>query len=442
MASSVRPLAGGERWRTQDRWFATGPDGTREPTERHGHGRRWLASYSDSEGRRRSKGFDRRVDAERFLAQVVADVVRGQYVDPERGRRSFGSFAREWLAAQTFDPSTREQLDVRLRNHMLPTWEHVELGQIRPLGIQRWLLGLNAKLAPNTVKVVFVNFSTILSAAVADDLIARNPAASRTVTKPPQVRRRVVPWPVEQVRAVIDAHPERYRAMIAVAASAGLRQGELFGLGVEDLDLDECVIRVGRQVKIVASRLLFAPPKYRRPEDPPRIVPISEGLAAMLADHLERFPPGQVVLPWLDPASPKVSSASLIFTSREHKGLNKNYINAHVWKPALRAVGVPTVRSAGNGMHALRHFCASNWLERGVSIKAVADYLGHRDEAFTLRTYTHFMPTADDKARTAADAVLGQSGCPILHRESEGQRTARVPAMSPRTTSQGQPRSR
>jgi integrase len=291
---------------------------------------------------------------------------------------------------------------------MLPTWEHVELGQIRPLGIQKWVLGLNAKLAPNTVRVVFVNFSTILTAAVAEDLIARNPATSRTITKPPQVRRRVVPWTVEQVRAVIAAHLERYRTMIAVAASAGLRQGELFGLGIEDIDFDECVIRVGRQVKIVASRQLFAPPKYRRPEDPPRNVPMSESLAAMLADYIGLFPPEAVVLPWLDPISPKVSSATLIFTSREHKALNKNYVNAHIWKPALRSVGLPTARSDSNGMHALRHFCASNWLEHGVSIKAVADYLGHRDEAFTLRTYTHFMPTADDKARSAAELVVGQ----------------------------------
>jgi len=47
---------------------------------------------------------------------------------------------------------------------------------------------------------------------------------------------------------------------------------------------------------------------------------------------------------------------------------------------------VPTTRD--NGMHALRHYCASNWLEQGVSIRAVAEYLGHRDESFTPRTYT------------------------------------------------------
>jgi integrase len=108
----------------------------------------------------------------------------------------------------------------------------------------------------------------------------------------------------------------------------------------------------------------------------------------------------------LDPAGSRASNRLLAFTSRERRALNKNYVNAFVWKPALIEAGLPTARSDDNGMHALRHFCASNWLEHGVSIKAVADYLGHRDEAFTLRTYIHFMPTADDKARLAADAAL------------------------------------
>ena len=153
----------------QDRWFISGPHGDRRPTERQGRGKRWLAWYNDGESRRRTKAFDRRADAERFLAQTVSDVLRGQYVDPERGRRTFGSFAREWLAAQTFDPATRQQLDIRLRNHLLPTWGQVELREIRPLAIQRWILLLRADLAPNTVRVTFTNFSTILNAAVADD---------------------------------------------------------------------------------------------------------------------------------------------------------------------------------------------------------------------------------------------------------------------------------
>lgn len=57
-------------------------------------------------------------------------------------------------------------------------------------------------------------------------------------------------------------------------------------------------------------------------------------------------------------------------------------------------------------MHAGRHLYASAQLEAGTSIRALADYLGHEDPGFTLRTYTHLMPEAEDKAKRAVDALF------------------------------------
>jgi len=47
-----------------------------------------------------------------------------------------------------------------------------------------------------------------------------------------------------------------------------------------------------------------------------------------------------------------------------------------------------------------------------VDIRALADYLGHHDPGFTLRTYVHLMPSSDDRARSAVDAVLASSDGP------------------------------
>ncbi len=57
-------------------------------------------------------------------------------------------------------------------------------------------------------------------------------------------------------------------------------------------------------------------------------------------------------------------------------------------------------------MHALRHFYASVQLEAGTSIRALANYLGHSDPGFTLRVYTHLMPSTEDRAREAIDLAL------------------------------------
>ena len=59
-------------------------------------------------------------------------------------------------------------------------------------------------------------------------------------------------------------------------------------------------------------------------------------------------------------------------------------------------------------MHALRHYYASVLLDAGENVKALAEYLGHSDPGFKLRTYTHLMPNSKDRARRAIDSVFGK----------------------------------
>lgn len=56
--------------------------------------------------------------------------------------------------------------------------------------------------------------------------------------------------------------------------------------------------------------------------------------------------------------------------------------------------------------HALRHTFASTLLSRGVSVKAVADWLGHANATITLTTYAHLMPADEEVARGVLDAAL------------------------------------
>jgi hypothetical protein len=72
-------------------------DGQRVRTGRYGSGMRWRARYVDPEGRERSQTFARRVDAERFVATITADVLRGTYVDPDAGKVRSGTHRwRPW----------------------------------------------------------------------------------------------------------------------------------------------------------------------------------------------------------------------------------------------------------------------------------------------------------------------------------------------------------
>ncbi|GAC1611945.1 MAG: hypothetical protein NVS3B26_29930 [Mycobacteriales bacterium] len=113
-----------------------------------------------------------------------------------------------------------------------------------------------------------------------------------------------------------------------------------------------------------------------------------------------------------------------MLSTREATALNRNYINAHVWKPAVLAAGMVADRT--NGMHALRHFYASVLLDAGKNVRALSEYLGHADPGFTLRVYTHLMPASEDRTKRAIDrALLGElpvdgsvAGAPAVPRAS------------------------
>ena len=116
------------------------------------------------------------------------------------------------------------------------------------------------RLAATYVRVIFANLSAVLSAAVDDGLIAKNPCRAGSVKPPPPDRRRVQPWPGGRVAAVREALPNRYAVLVDMCAGLGLRQGEAFGLAVDDVDFLRSIVHVRRQVKILGSRQVFALP--------------------------------------------------------------------------------------------------------------------------------------------------------------------------------------
>jgi integrase len=359
--------------------------------------------YRDPAGVQRSKTFPTASKAKNFASTVEADLLRGSYVDQSLGRMTLGEYAELWLAMQTYGESTREQTAHRVRRHIVPSLGPTPLAALRTSQVQSWVRAKQQELGPRTVRLLVSLLSSILNAAVDDERIAKNPCRSSSIRLPKLDDRKIVPWTEQQVRDVRQALPDRYRIMLTITTGLGLRQGEVFGLAVEDVDFLRGVVRVQRQVSIVGSRLVFSLPKGRKVRE----VPLPSSVADLLSAHLQAFPARSVTLPWEVPTGNPVE-ARLFLSSREAGALNRNYVNRSIWKPALLAAGIPATRE--QGMHSGRHFYASVQLEAGTSIRALAEYLGHADPGFTLRTYTHLMPQSQDKAKRAVNDVFERLG--------------------------------
>jgi integrase len=396
---------------TKDLWTRRGidPDGRaiRVRNARWGRGKRWLACWIDPDGAERSRAFKIQAAADKYWQSMETDKERGDYRDPNAGKELFSDFGKRWIASRVVDPSTAIRYESVYRLHVAPAFGHRQVRAIKPSQVQAWIVELSERFEPSTVIAAFLVLQGILDLAVADEAVKVSPAKSKVVHPPVNQPSPVQVWSDQTVSCLIDAHPDMLRALPELAASCGMREGELAGMALEDFDFDEKIVRVRRQVKNLGGAYVFALPK----SDRERIVPLADWTIEAIRRHIEKYPPLPYTLPW-EKLNGKPHTYRILFrwpADDEHVKA-RNYSET-VWKPALVKAGLipePVIDRRGRrryvtarkeGVHQLRHYYASVTLAGGVSIKELAEYLGHKDPAFTLRFYAHMLPSSHDRAR-------------------------------------------
>ncbi|MGY5882327.1 tyrosine-type recombinase/integrase [Modestobacter lacusdianchii] len=348
--------------------IARRPDGTFRPR------------FRDASGKEHARHFKRKVDAQRWLDEMTAAMVTGQYVDPAAGRVTFREYAERWRATQVHRPTTAAHVETMLRRHVYPRLGDKRLGSVLPSDVQSLVKQLSLDLAPATVGVIHRILAGIFKAAVRDRRIVASPCQG---TKLPKVhRQRIEPMTLEAVEALTETMPERYRALVTLAAGTGLRQGEMLGLTTDRIDFLRRQLTVDRQLVTMPDRAPYlAPPKTQASA---RVVPLPQVVVDALAVHLATWPADE-----------------FLFTTELGDPIRRTAFSERIWRPALKRAGL-----SGVTMHSLRHFYASLLIRHGESVKTVQARLGHASAAETLDTYSHLWPDSDDRTRVAVDSVL------------------------------------
>lgn len=138
---------------------------------------RWYVRCRDPRGEQRTKVFDRKVDAERYLTNVESRKLSGSYVDPKRAAVTVGAFAERWKAAQGhLKPSTRERHAGLLREHVEPRWSSARLAEVSHADIQAWVSELAERRSASAATKAHRVLSLVLALAVRDSRLVRNPA--------------------------------------------------------------------------------------------------------------------------------------------------------------------------------------------------------------------------------------------------------------------------
>ncbi|NAE18279.1 tyrosine-type recombinase/integrase [Enterococcus hirae] len=390
----------------KDRWMRPGPAGKRVRSDLWGRGKRWQAVWIDPDGRERARACASKDEAQALLAKVAVDMSTGSYVSVQAGRETFKEYAERWREQQLHHrATTAAQAKSRLTVHVYPVLGTRAIGSIRRSDVQALVTGMAEKLAPATVEVTYAYISAVFKMAVEDRLIAASPCMR--INLPALERTRMQPLTWEQVAAIRKGLPAHWQAVADLAAASGLRSGELRGLTVDRITPGlhlrrsklpkSVVIRVDRQLagREAGGAPLFGPPKTPAAD---RSVRVGASTVTALVKHLEEF---------------GVGPGGLVFASRRQPGALSRSRAGEVWRAAVDGLELGGER---RGWHELRHFHASLLIASGLSVRAVADRLGHQDPAETLRTYAHLWPTDEDRAVAAYEEGLAA-------RSGDGPRT-------------------
>lgn len=349
---------------------------TRDP--RNG---RWLARWRDPQHRQRKKSFGRKVDAERFLAGLLAEMNRGNYLDPAAGKVSVAEFAGVWVGGVShLKESTAERYRGIVRNHVVPRWGSTGLSAVAPSDVASWVGELmEAGLRPSTVRQVHRVFSLIMDLALRDGRIGRNPAVGVRLPRAVRDEPRFLTPP--ELAALVHASGQSALA-ICVLAFTGIRFGELTALRAVRVDLVRRRLHIAESASEVGGRLVWSTTKNHQT----RSVPVPPGLVSLLEEAVAGKEP-----------------RDLVFTSPNGGPLRLGNWRTRVFDPACAAAGI-----VGLTPHDLRHTAASLAIAAGANVKAVQRMLGHSSAAMTLDVYAGLFGDDLDSVAVLLDAHVPQ----------------------------------
>jgi integrase len=311
---------------------------------------RWQARYRDPGDRReRSRNFATKAAAQRWLDQVTAGLVRGDYADPKAGRVTVGEYAERWFSSTTaLKPSTRNSYRSLLDEHVIARWGAVELRRVTHSGIAAWIADLTTSRSASTTRKALGVLRQVLVVAVADRRLAVNPATGIAQPRLPLADQRFLSA-TELTRLADATGSDRDRMLVLVLGWTGLRFGEAAGLTRGDLDILRRRIRVERAVAEVRGVIHVGSPKSHAA----RTVAMPAFLAEDLGRYLSEVPP---------------AADSIIFPSKA-----ATYLRVTTWKRRAfdTAAEAAELTPPSLRVHDLRHTAASLSIASGASVKLI-----------------------------------------------------------------------
>ncbi len=198
-------------------------------------------------------------------------------------------------------------------------------------------------------------------------------------------------WTAKELARFLDhVRGDRLFPLWRLAATTGMRRGELAGLTWRCLDLEGARLSAEQQLVPTRGGVSFGPPKSSRSR---RTISLDSETVEALREHREAQLLEQAF------AGAAYVDQDLVFADGLGGPIHPQRLTQ--WFGEKRkSAGLPT-----GTLHVLRHTAATLALTSGIPVHIVAARLG--DDANTvLWTYAHLLPQSDEQAAERVAALL------------------------------------
>jgi integrase len=296
----------------------------------------------------------------------------------------FEKYYNKWLElyATTVRPSTYRIVKSYAKKYFIPLLGSKKLTKITVMDIQNVVLhmsksGVGARSVRDSIAILGASFRQ----AIDWGMLTKSP--TNGVKFPKSKKSVVTPFTQGEIKQLLEVSRfGHYGILYRFSVETGCRPGEITALHWGDIDFDHNRVEVTKTLSYVNGELSLNEPKTRAGM---RSIPLSTKLIQELKKmHLK---------------SP--DKEGYVFLSESNKPIIVGTL-ARKFKLLLKEAKIST----NHRLYDLRHTCATLLLLAGENPKIVSERLGHASIAITLDTYSHVLPTMQEKATSTLEKML------------------------------------
>ncbi len=290
---------------------------------------------------------------------------------------NYKTWFEKWLTHYV-EPSSKKRTSLQYyksaKTHILPRLGDLELADITPFVLQKFVADLTTNGNKRTGKGLSPNFTNSILSIIRNSLKTAHTAGylseytADKVVRPKTKEKQVDCFTAKEQKAIekaaFSAKKDKYRGIV-LCLYTGLRVGELLALKWSDIDFEKGVLSVtktcydgnvnGKHVRIIGA------PKT---ENSRRLIPLPKTILKMLKELKRK------------------SKCEFVIADGKKPAFVRSY--QRTFELFLKKNGLKH-----KGFHSLRHTFATRALECGMDVKSLSEILGHKNATITLNRYVH-----------------------------------------------------